>query len=366
VRTKVDDDATVFQDNTITISGNSVFNQDDDGIAVVNDLDDGATLRQTLRVDNNTVASNGGDGIFIDADVEGNSDTRMYQTATVRHNTAVNNGRVGLYIDLNVYDGAFSTQTFDFGHNSIADSGGAGVLIDIENNDGLTTTSFFLDFYNNVIHDNASDGFDVNHLVFGSAASGVFNAVVTGNSIVNNGETGIEVSFLTDNGGVSIVDVDFVGNTIGGDGNGFGFGDGIYVRTWALDDSRSMATLEFTDNTVFLNDDDGIRLRNGWDSADTGGMAVMGATFGGNDINANGDVGVLLLNDGDTADLQAFQTVLFTPGGNYIANNPGFGVYARNFDNAIQFVNLFGITFAGNGTAYDSNGGGATQTIVGP
>ncbi|MCP4327888.1 MAG: hypothetical protein GY791_05555 [Alphaproteobacteria bacterium] len=369
VHTEVDDDATVFQDNTITISGNSVFNQDDDGIAVVNELDDGATLRQTLHVDNNTVASNGGDGIFIDAGVEGSSDTRFYQTATVRHNTAVNNGGNGLNIDLDVDDGAFSTQTFDVGGNSIAGNDVEGVLIDIETEDPLSTSSFFLEFYNNVIHDNEFDGFEVDHLVFGSAASGVFNAVVTNNSIVNNGDSGIEMYFQTDaytpDGSVSIVDVDFIGNTVGGNmGNG-GNGDGIYVASSVFDSGIAGIALEFTDNTVFLNGDDGIALQNVWDSANTGGSAVMSATFGGNDINANTDDGVYLFNDGDTDDLHAFQTVLFTPGGNYIANNPGYGVYARTQDYGIQFVDIGPTTFSGNGTdtgySYDGTG---SQTFL--
>ncbi len=89
----------------------------------------------------------------------------------------------------------------------------------------------------------------------------------------------------------------------------------------------------------------------------------------GNDINANGDDGVFLYNSGDTSDLHAFQTVLFTPGGNYITNHDGagdFGLYASNNDFGIQFVDLTSVTFAGNGTAFGSNGGGFIQTIIGP
>ncbi|MCP4328776.1 MAG: hypothetical protein GY791_10125 [Alphaproteobacteria bacterium] len=376
VNTEVDDDATVFQDNTITISGNTVLNQMDDGIAVVNNLDDGATLRQTLHVDNNTVANSGDDGIFIDADVEDSSDTRHYQTATVRHNTVVNNFGEGVNIDLNVDDGAFSTQTFAIGGNSIAGNGfgfyGEGVLIDIENDDDLTTTSFFLEFYNNVIHDNMFDGFEVNHVVYNSAASGVFNAVVTNNSIVNNGDSGIEMYFKTGyeaEGGdpaVSIVDVDFIGNTVGGNmGNG-GNGDGIYVSSSVFYDASAAVALEFTDNTVFLNGDDGIALHNVWTDAITGGAATMSATFGGNDINANTDDGVYLFNDGDTDELHASQTVLFIPGGNVIRNNGDYGVFGDNNDYGIQFVNLNVIAFSGNGTAYYGfdNTTGFIQTIV--
>ncbi|MCP4327684.1 MAG: hypothetical protein GY791_04510, partial [Alphaproteobacteria bacterium] len=353
------------QANTINIRDNTILNVTDEGIEVDNDIDDYGTIRQTLNIIGNSVDGSGNDGIEIDGDVEDNSGTKLYQVGTISHNTLVNNGVDGLYIDLNVDDGAFSTQTFDIGHNSIAGNSSQGVKIDLRNDEDETSTSFFLDFYNNVIHDNSEDNVYIINKIDDDDASQVFNATFRDNSIVNNTSgDGIEIYFSVDRDGVLIADIDFIGNTVGGHDE-----DGINVKSHVEDAGRSTVTLEFTDNTVFLNGDDGIDLRNEWDGADTGGMAVMSATFGGNDINANDDDGVFLYNDGATGDLHASQTVLFIPGGNVIRNHDGagdFGLYASNNDNGIQFVNLTSLTFINNDTNFDGNGGGTSQTIIGP
>ncbi|MCP4330872.1 MAG: right-handed parallel beta-helix repeat-containing protein, partial [Alphaproteobacteria bacterium] len=362
------DEGFIDQENTVTIDDNTVLRADNDGIYVNNEVDDEGTIRQTLNVRRNSVDESGDEGIKIDVDADDEPESRHYQTGTISHNTVVNSDSDGLYIDVNVDDGAFSTQTFDIGHNSIAGNGSEGVRIDIENDDDETSTSFFLDFYNNVIHDNTADGLAIDILIDNDDASNVFNATIRDNSIVNNDDDGIEILINLDQDGVSIADIDFVGNTIGGNGLNVG-DDGIYVRVEADDAALSNTMLEFTDNTVFLSYDDGIELRQDWDSADTGGSVTMSAAFMGNDINANGDDGVFLYNSGDTSDLHAFQTVLFTPGGNYITNHDGagdFGLYASNNDFGIQFVDLTSVTFAGNGTAFGSNGGGFIQTIIGP
>ena len=192
--------STLNQD--LTITGNTVNDSLDDGIAVVAYNSINAEVNQTITLTDNMLTTNGGDGFEVDIEVY---DGPFTQVITAQNNTMTNNDVWNLHIDASARDnGGDSSQTITLMDNLIANNAADGVYIDAD----VTEFSCFnraITLTSNNISINAGDGVSIHEeLVTGSGATNE-TITFTDNTIRTNAGDGVAI-YLED-GSESIGDL---------------------------------------------------------------------------------------------------------------------------------------------------------------
>ncbi len=351
-----------IQDNIVTgtTNGATVTPFEGDGIHVRLAADETLQLSTAFlpggsTIADNEVASNVGDGIELFAE-----DNSFVAGLDIVNNTTDNNGQSGIRVAVN--DSAFVNNVLI--ENNVSNSNGSdGVEITasefafisavapfgIRNNEltnntngiSLTTAADALidvDIFQNEISNNTLDGIVTTEIFNTISDFGVVSGDITENEIVNNGANGIDL-------GANLNDLLVADNRINSNGL-FGIdipgaGDGSFLRNEIIGngtnagargtsgginiDGPGFKSLFFSENNIFQNTGDGVRIVN----SGYAGEFAFNLVFDSNTVEANTDRGFSVLNQG-IADTN------LTLINNTIAANEDEGVFVVNTASTTQ------------------------------
>ena len=314
-----------------TIAGNEVGSLTD---ATLGNAGDGIELFAEdnsfvggLDIVNNTTGNNGQSGIRVAA-----NDSAFISDVLIENNVSNSNGSDGVEITASEFALISAVAPFGIRNNELTNN---------TNGISLTTAADALidvDIFQNEISDNSLDGIITQD--FSNTPSDLASVTgdITENEIVNNGANGINLA-------ANFIDLLVADNRINSNGL-FGIdipgsGDGFFLRNEIIGngtnagargssgginiDTVGFKTLFFSENNVFQNTGDGVRIvNNGF-----GGPFTFDLVFDSNTVEANTDRGFSVLNQG-IADTNLTLT------NNTIAANQDEGVFVVNTASTTQ------------------------------
>lgn len=326
--------ASIISNNTIGDATDASLGNAGSGIVINNN---GNSLINDLTLDQNIVSNNSGDGIQFNK--EGNANVT---NVSITNSDLNNNGDDG--IDLTMANGNQVT-TFAIANNNINNNTNRGVHLEVQADSKIDA-----DLTGNIIDGNGGDGIETTEQVNDPTDQRDVTGVWVQNQITNNGGNGITLSAAY--GGTTALIIgqagfDGDGNSLGNliDGNaGFGIasdapGEAILTNNTItnngsggvqIDSSRpnSGTTVTLDQNLIALNNGDGLELH-------ATGTSFLSIVATANSIVNNTGRGVDSLNQVNATTFLQFGDGTVA-GGNLISENNGEGFYVVNTSSATQ------------------------------
>ena len=145
------------------------------------------TTIQNVNISGNTISSNGGPGIFLNATSFGASSTTI-QNVNISGNTISSNGGPGIFLNATSYDGYYRTSSSIYATtingNTISSNGGSGIYLLAYSVSGSTINATIK---GNKISSNSGSGI----YLFAYNSPYIF-VIINGNNISLNGQAGIK------------------------------------------------------------------------------------------------------------------------------------------------------------------------------
>ncbi|MCK5480851.1 MAG: inverse autotransporter beta domain-containing protein, partial [Gammaproteobacteria bacterium] len=259
----IDGPFTINQD--ISFSGDEVLQNGYGGIEILTNLTSGGDINQAISISDSNISRNEGDETGVNVDSVVSSFGNIDQSVTLTDNTINGNGGEGVDIAAELSGADDLNQVVTLTGNEILGNNGEGVDIAAFLADSGNFTGD-IDLRDNTISQNEEHGVEIEQL-FGSNF-GTMDTVInlSGNDINDNGTGGVYIYTAISNNFAS-QDISFSDNEI--NGNGFDAydsnpdRDGVRIINRLESYASLDQTIDFSDNTISNNADDGVYIATG-------------------------------------------------------------------------------------------------------